>query len=46
MWHYKAGLIMELEEQLIQERPPHDDLKDALGSDSQRNTSSCMSPYM
>lgn len=30
MYHYKAGLIMELEEQLIQERPPHDDLKDAL----------------
>jgi len=32
MWHYKAGLIMELEEQLVQERPPHDDLKDALAA--------------
>ncbi len=32
VWHYKSGLIMELEEQLIQERPPHDDLKDALAA--------------
>ena len=32
MWHYKAGLIMELEEQLVMARPPHDDLKDALAA--------------
>lgn len=39
MWHYKAGLIMELEEQLIQERPPHDDLKDALAAAVEISTS-------
>ena len=32
MWHYKAGLVHELEEQLMLERPPHDDLKDALAA--------------
>mgnify|MGYP000627945701 CR=1 FL=1 len=32
MWHYRSGLTMELEEQLVQERPPHDDLKDALAA--------------
>lgn len=32
IFHYKAGLVHELEEQLIQERPAHDDLKDALAA--------------
>lgn len=32
VYHYKGGLTMELEEQLMQERPAHDDLKDALAA--------------
>ena len=32
IWHFKSGLTLELEEQLVQERPPHDDLKDALAA--------------
>lgn len=30
MWHYKDGLIQELEEELLLAKPPHDDIKDAL----------------
>lgn len=30
VWHYKGGLIPELEEQIIMARPRHDDLEDAL----------------
>jgi hypothetical protein len=30
IYHYKGGLIQELEDELRQERPPHDDIKDAL----------------
>jgi len=30
MWHYKGGNCQILEEELIQEKPPHDDIKDAL----------------
>lgn len=30
IWHYKGGLCQALEEELIAERPPHDDIKDAL----------------
>ncbi len=32
VWHYKGGLISDLEEELILQRPPHDDLKDGLTS--------------
>lgn len=32
MWHYKGGYIPALEEELIQARPKHDDLKDCLAS--------------
>lgn len=39
IYHYKAGLINELEEQLIQERPAHDDLKDALAAAVEISTS-------
>jgi len=30
IWHYKGGNCQILEEELIQEHPPHDDVKDAL----------------
>lgn len=32
IWHYKGGYTDVLEEELIQARPAHDDLKDALAS--------------
>ena len=32
MWHYKGGLCQTLEEELVLENPPHDDMKDALAS--------------
>ena len=32
MWHYKGGYIPALEEELIQARPKHDDIKDCLAS--------------
>ncbi|WP_196489212.1 hypothetical protein [Burkholderia territorii] len=32
IWHYKGGYTDVLEEQLIQARPAHDDIKDALAS--------------
>lgn len=32
MWHYKGGFVADLEEELILQRPPHDDLKDGLTS--------------
>lgn len=32
VWHNKSGLVLELEEELLLERPPHDDLKDALAA--------------
>lgn len=30
MYHYRGGLCELLEEELVQDRPPHDDLKDCL----------------
>ena len=30
MWHYKGGEIQALEEELMMQKPPHDDIKDAL----------------
>lgn len=32
IWHYDGGYIFDLEEELKQEHPRHDDLKDALAS--------------
>jgi len=32
MWHYKGGLIDELEYELKSDRPAHDDIKDALAN--------------
>ena len=32
VWHYHGGLCQSLEEELILENPPHDDIKDALAS--------------
>jgi len=32
IWHYPAGNIQVLEEELIFQNPPHDDVKDALAS--------------
>jgi len=32
IWHYKGGMCQELEEELIVDRPPHDDIKDALAN--------------
>jgi len=32
IWHYQGGYILELEEELRQERPKHDDIKDALAA--------------
>jgi hypothetical protein len=30
VWHYKGGNIQALEEELVLQKPPHDDCKDAL----------------
>ena len=32
MWHLEGGWTSQLEDELVQARPPHDDLKDALAS--------------
>lgn len=32
IWHYKGGNCQSLEEELKMERPPHDDIKDALAN--------------
>lgn len=32
MWHYRGGMCELLEEELVMQRPPHDDIKDALAS--------------
>ena len=32
VWHYEGGLCQELEEELRQHRPKHDDIKDALAN--------------
>lgn len=32
IWHYKGGYCEMLEEEVIQARPPHDDIKDALAA--------------
>lgn len=32
IWHYQGGFCEDLEHELIQHNPPHDDLKDALHS--------------
>jgi phage terminase large subunit-like protein len=32
VWHFKGGYIDVLEEELVLQRPPHDDCKDALAS--------------
>lgn len=32
MWHYRGGNCQSLEEELTMERPPHDDIKDALAA--------------
>lgn len=32
MWHYKSGNCQTLEEELVLQNPPHDDIKDALAS--------------
>ena len=32
VWHYKGGNSQILEEELVQRRPPHDDIKDALAN--------------
>ncbi len=32
IWHYPGGLCEDLEQELVQHNPPHDDLKDALHS--------------
>jgi hypothetical protein len=32
VWHYKGGFCQTLEDELIQKRPAHDDVKDALAS--------------
>lgn len=32
MWHFKGGYTLVLEEELIQARPAHDDVKDSLAS--------------
>ena len=32
MWHYSGGHCSLLEEELVQQNPPHDDLKDCLAS--------------
>lgn len=30
VWHYKGGMCQTLEEELVLQHPPHDDIKDAL----------------
>jgi len=30
VWHYKGAYTAALEEELMLEKPPHDDIKDAL----------------
>lgn len=32
IWHYRGGNIQTLEEELVQQNPAHDDIKDALAS--------------
>lgn len=32
MWHYQSGNTQVLEEELVLQKPPHDDVKDALAS--------------
>ena len=32
MWHYRGGYCQLLEEELMLDRPPHDDIKDSLAS--------------
>ena len=32
MWHYKGGNCELLEEELVSQRPAHDDIKDCLAS--------------
>jgi hypothetical protein len=32
IWHYKGGNCALLEEELVQSKPPHDDIKDCLAS--------------
>ena len=32
IWHYKGGECQTLEDELVQEYPPHDDVKDALAA--------------
>lgn len=32
IWHYRGGYTAELEDELVQARPQHDDIKDALAS--------------
>ena len=32
IYHYNGGFIQELEEEIMMERPPHDDIKDCLAS--------------
>jgi hypothetical protein len=32
IWHYRGGNTQTLEEELVKQRPPHDDVKDALAS--------------
>ena len=32
MWHYQGGECQNLEDELVLQRPPHDDIKDALAS--------------
>jgi hypothetical protein len=32
MWHYKGGLCQTLEDELVQQHPAHDDVKDALAA--------------
>ena len=32
VWHYEGGLCSSLEEELMMEHPPHDDIKDALAA--------------
>lgn len=32
IWHYRGGLCQLLEEELMLDRPPHDDIKDSLSS--------------
>jgi hypothetical protein len=32
VWHYRGGNCQSLEEELVMQRPPHDDIKDALAN--------------